>query len=238
MYKTTEGYEIEILKYNGWYDSTIRLSDGTILECVILSSIRSGQIKNPNHKTKYGVGYFGQGEFKSVGDDLKKYLVWVAMLQRCYDKNYQEKQPTYKGCSVVEEWHNFQNFAKWFEENYNHEYMEDWALDKDILIKENKIYSPDTCAFVPRDINIFFQKRKKESELPCGIREKINRYQVVLTNQNGRTNFGSYKTLNEAINVAKIEKEKYAKYLADKYKNQITDKVYQALYNYQVEITD
>lgn len=229
MYKTTEGYTIEILEYKGWNNSKIRLSDGTTLENIVLSNIKSGQIKNPNHKTKYGIGYFGQGIFTSVSKDLKKYTTWSAMFQRCYDNKYQEKQPTYKGCSVAEEWHNFQNFAKWYEENY----VEGFHLDKDILVKGNKIYSPETCCFVPREINVFLQKRHKNSDLPTGIKRKVNRYQVVLTNQDGRINFGSYKTVVEATEKVLIEKEKYAKFLSNKYKKQITSKVYQILINYK-----
>lgn len=76
------------------------------------------------------------------------------MLRRCYDKQFQERQPTYKGCIVCEEWYNFQNFAKWFDENYYEIEGEKIALDKDLLKLNNKIYSPSTCCFLPQRINV------------------------------------------------------------------------------------
>ena len=97
----------------------------------------------------FGVGVTGQGEYSHLvrkinGKHTKVYSVWHDMLGRCYNKKYQEKKPTYIGCTVCEEWHNFQNFAKWYEENYYEVNNEEMALDKDILIKGNKIYSPQT----------------------------------------------------------------------------------------------
>lgn len=72
------------------------------------------------------------------------------MLERCYSQTYQEKFPAYKGCSVVEDWHNFQIFAKWFDENY----VEGYHIDKDIKIDGNRVYGPDTCMFVSPKQNL------------------------------------------------------------------------------------
>lgn len=94
-----------------------------------------------------------------TGGKRKKKLVWVcphyrawtSMLERCYSTKYQEKRPTYKGCSVSDEWLTFSNFRKWMEK-------QDWEgkqLDKDILFEGNKIYSAETCVFVTRDVNSF-----------------------------------------------------------------------------------
>ena len=73
----------------------------------------------------------------------------MKILERGYSKLWKEKHPTYENVYVCEEWHNFQNFAKWYYNNYysiNEERME---IDKDILYKNNKVYSPDTCIIVP-----------------------------------------------------------------------------------------
>lgn len=49
--------------------------------------------------------------------------------------------------------------------------MVGWALDKDILVKGNKIYSPETCCFVPQEINNLFTKRKScRGTLPIGVK--------------------------------------------------------------------
>jgi hypothetical protein len=101
------------------------------------------------------------GECVNDSDDLvfssvsklkcEYYKRWYHMLIRCYSKKYQEKMPTYIGCTVCEEWKAFSNFKEWMK-------RQDWQgkhLDKDIIVKGNKIYSPETCAFVEPATNTF-----------------------------------------------------------------------------------
>ena len=79
------------------------------------------------------------------------YTTWCDMLKRCYSDKYQERRPTYKGCSVYPDWLYFMNFRKWM-------MTQDWqgkALDKDLLIEGNKVYSPSTCVFVDQITNKF-----------------------------------------------------------------------------------
>jgi len=62
---------------------------------------------------------------------------------------WQENHPTYEGVDVCEEWLNMSNFVAWLEK-------QDWEgkeLDKDILCPGNKVYSPETCVFVTRQLN-------------------------------------------------------------------------------------
>jgi len=117
-------------------------------------------------KLVYGVGIndadyvVEKRETIRYGDGKQKYkLVWVCpyylawrnMLQRCYSSKLQERQPTYKGCSVSEEWLTFSNFKRWME-------CQDWEgmqLDKDILFEGNKVYSAETCVFVTKVVNLF-----------------------------------------------------------------------------------
>ena len=81
------------------------------------------------------------------------YTSWKNMLQRCYSESFQSRRPTYKGCSVVNEWLHFSNFKSWME---NQEWRGN-SLDKDILIPNNKIYAPDRCVFVPKVVNNFVE---------------------------------------------------------------------------------
>ena len=77
------------------------------------------------------------------------YKKWLSMIQRCYSPSVHIRQPTYTKCSVAEEWQSFMTFREWMK-------RQDWrgnALDKDILIKSNKVYSPETCLFIPCSIN-------------------------------------------------------------------------------------
>lgn len=114
-----------------------------IAKGVQYSAFKKGNVKCPYERTVYGVGYLGEGKYKCKenGKYTKCYKVWNSMLQRCYDKKYHRKEPTYKDCEVSEEWHNFQSFAEWYDKNYYEIEGETMALDKDILIKHNKIYS-------------------------------------------------------------------------------------------------
>lgn len=141
------------------------VSDNTVIE-TRTSSIRTGEVKNPNQPSVFGVGYLGQGINRSSyqGKRNKKYILWHSMMTRCYNKKIHEAHPTYKNCTVDESWHNFQNFCKdlpklegyelWLNSN------NDMQLDKDIIKNGNKIYSKDRCKFVTRNENM-----KKENRI-------------------------------------------------------------------------
>lgn len=187
----------------------------------------------------YGVGFIGQGNYKTSVNrkKTKEYSKWNNILHRCYDKNYKENNPTYKDVTVCEEWHNFQVFAQWFEDSY----IEGFQLDKDILSKSTKIYSPETCCFVPIEINSLFKKfNSGVNSLPRGISyDKINNKYKVSVSKSGKTiTKGRYSTVEEAVNIYKIEKETEIKRVANKYKYQITQQVYQALINYKITYND
>jgi hypothetical protein len=234
---TNEGYEIEVIEYNNYHNCKVLFSDGHTKN-TNLQQIKSGQVRNDYRPSNQGVGFIGDGIYSS-NKNRRCYEVWSGLIKRGYSPKVKEKQPTYKDVTVCEEWHNFQNFAKWFEENYNPEIMQDWDLDKDILLKGNKVYSPETCAFVPPVVNTLFVKRgNKRGCLPIGVRKIDNCYVVRLNKHNESYYLGSFKTSEEAFNVYKVAKEEYIKEVAEKWKGIISDKVYQALYNYKVEITD
>ena len=104
-------------------------------------------------KLLHGVGYNSGGihVIREGNRKSKVYTIWAALLQRCYSKTNKLKHPTYEGCYVCSEWHDFQNFAEWY---VNHKfYGLGYHLDKDLLVVGNKVYSPQTCTLVPRIIN-------------------------------------------------------------------------------------
>lgn len=174
-------------------------------------------------------------------NDLEKrdeiaYRRWRNTIVRCYSKDYLSKYPTYIGCSVCEEWRYFSNFKKWFDEKY----VEGWDLDKDILVKGNKIYSPNTCCFVPNEINALLNKCKRSRGKTgiMGVVFRRGRY-IARLNKFGVCNqVGVFDDKNDAFNAYKQAKEDYIKEMADKWKDKLEPRVYEALYNYKVEITD
>lgn len=102
-------------------------------------------------------------EYVTVGGKRKQKLVWICpyyrvwrnMLERSYSAKYQERNPTYKGCSVSEDWLTFSVFKSWMEAQD----FEGMQLDKDILFEGNKVYSKGTCVFVTKAVNMFTTDR-------------------------------------------------------------------------------
>tara|TARA_R110000851_G_C12924038_1_gene550643 strand:- start:3 stop:647 length:645 start_codon:yes stop_codon:yes gene_type:complete len=120
--------------------------------------ILNGAIRDSRFPSVLGVGFVGCGSYQSRvdGELTRQYSTWSKMMQRCYSENSLKNKPTYKGCSVCGEWHNFQIFAKWFDENY----IDGHELDKDIKIDGNKIYSPSACVFTSHKNNSIKAKAK------------------------------------------------------------------------------
>lgn len=209
-----------------------------------MEAFKKGKVKCPYERRYCGVGYIGEGEHKVCenGKDTHIYKVWIGMLKRCYDENA-NRYDLYggSGATVCEEWHNFQNFAEWYEENYYQVGNERMEIDKDILIKGNKIYSPQTCIIVPRTINSLFVKSNSiRGDYPIGVSKgRTEGKFAVRCNYRGREKgLGEYFTIKEAFNVYKYFKENYIKEVADEYKPYIPKELYDAMYRYEVEITD
>lgn len=229
------GYSFTIIVYNKRKDCTIQFEDGTILENINFSNIVAGKIKNPNSPNIYGVGFIGIGKYSSK-EYKKIYSVWGGMFRRCYGKEVKYK--TYKDCIVDKHWHNFQNFAKWYEENWK-PWMVGWHLDKDVKIRGNKIYSDKTCCFLPVEINSLLTNRKNHrGDLPIGVIKKGCKYVAQITKNNNHINIDSLSTPEEAFKKYKEFKELWIKEVANLWKNKINTDAYNTLINWKIEITD
>lgn len=245
VYKTNEEYLVTIIEYINNRNVIVKFNDdyGATIS-VHYSQCKKGTIKNPYHRDVYGVGYIGIGEYRSKqnGKYLKSYGAWRRMLERSYDVKWHAKKPSYTECSVCEEWHNFQNFARWYEENYYEIEGERMELDKDILVKGNKVYSPETCVFVPESINTLFVKNDKtRGDLPIGVTYEVKyskyRARCSIKGQK-RVHIGYYNDKQEAYEAYKQYKEQHIKEVAEYYKSHIPTKLYEAMLRYEVEITD
>lgn len=209
-------------------------------------SVQSGNLDNksfanPFRRTVAGVGYYGQGKYvaKLDGFHTEEYEKWNSMLKRCYKSA--KHMPTYQDKSVCEEWHNFQRFAEWANKQIGFGIPE-WHLDKDLLMKGNLVYGPDTCVYLPPIINSFI-RRKRRNALPLGvdIAYKYNGTPYFRTQaiEKGRVVcLGGFSNVEDAFNAYKLHKESLAKELAGKWKAKIDPRAYEALINYNVEITD
>lgn len=238
VYTTTDGTTAKIVEFLDAKRCHIELSTGQIVYNVLYKSLQRSKIKNPYHPTTSNKGFMGQGVFDSK-KNREAYKRWAAMIDRCYNKKTQEKHPTYKDVAVCEEWHNFQNFAVWFYENYKPEIMEKWQLDKDILVKENKIYSPEMCTLIPKEINsLILNSNKSRGKYPIGVAQIGLKYIALVRKYNKSIRLGLYATPEEAFQVYKAAKEQHIKKVAEKWKDLISSGVYEAMCSYKVEITD
>ena len=241
------GTEMKIIQYEGANKVLIEFQDEyKTKKYTDMKSFNQGKVSNPYDKTVLGVGYYGFDFIKksSSKEWEQCYNVWHHMLRRCYDsKHQQEKCPSYIGCSVCDEWHNFKNFSEWYFENYIDFGEEKSCLDKDILHKGNKIYSPENCCFVPNEINCLFTKTNAKRGKCCiGVtfNKRLQKYIAQCKHGGGcpQIHLGVFETELEAFSAYKVYKENYIKQVAEKYKGKISNEVYQAMYNYKVEITD
>lgn len=186
---------------------------------------------------RFGVGIDDVDAFMS---NEKSHILWCHVLDRCYNPKSLRKARAYQDVTVCDEWLRFSNFLSWFESNKKW-YYSGWHIDKDILVKGNKEYSPDKCCFVPQEINSLFVKmEKRRGEYPLGvsyIRSKKKFVATVAICGKNKT-IGHFNTPEEAFNAYKEAKEARIKELADKWKDQLDPRVYEAMYNYKVEITD
>lgn len=243
------GSLMTIVEYDNCDNITVEYEDGYKVKTTY-GNFKKGEMKSPYDKTIFNIGFLGEGKYTSRNGNEKtiQYKYWYCMMGRCYNDKLMKKQPTYEDKYVCEEWHNYQTFAKWFDENYyecNDGFVMD--LDKDIINKGNKVYSPDNCVFVSHRINNLFTKsNSKRGELPIGVSfyNKLNKYRAScsvyskIDEKNKTKHLGYFDTPEEAFYKYKEFKENYIKEVAEEYKDLIPINLYEAMINYVVEIDD
>lgn len=241
-----KGRELKIIEYNNSKNIIVEF-DNNYKTTTTYKHFKEGKVRYPYDKTVFNVGFLGEGRYKTCENNEMPiyYKVWRDMLKRCYCTKEQERYPTYLGCVVCEEWHNFQNFAQWFNNNWYEVEEQRMCLDKDILYKGNKLYSPDTCVIVPQFINTLFVKNDADrGKYPIGVtfKKSTQRYTSYYSRtENGirkRIHLGYFDDPNKAFICYKKAKEKYIKEVANYYKDKIPQKLYIAMNNYIVEIDD
>lgn len=163
------------------------------------------------------------------------------MLRRCYSPALQAKYPTYIGCTVSENFKNFQWFTEWCQHQTGYD-LKGYQLDKDILVARNKVYSEDVCVFVPNAVNSLIIKRDAaRGSLPVGVclQKDSGKYVANCSNGKGkRIHLGYFENKETAFLAYKDFKENLVKAVADEYRLSIDSRVYDALVSYEVKIDD
>lgn len=189
-----------------------------------------------------GVGINDGRYTLSKGSDVEySYGLWRKILDRCYNKSIRP-YATYHDCSVSDEFKSFTTFHEWAVEQFGFR-VHGYHLDKDVLIKGNRIYHPDRCAFIPKELNTFLTTRQNHrgSSPLIGVsyhsRDLV--YQARVSDGDGkRIHLGVFANEIDAFYAYKKGKEVIAKKLAKRYEGLVDQRVISALLKYEVDIND
>ena len=244
--KSKSSGDFKVLKYNNAKDVEIQFLKTGYETTVELGNIKKGDVKDPYSPSVYGVGILGTKHPSAVnGVKTKDYALWKSMLTRCYSDSYKKKHLTYQGCEVSENFKSYEYFYEWCNQQVGFDTDGNgnpFHLDKDLLVKGNKIYSEDTCVFIPVEINSLLVKRENmRGKYLIGV-YWCNTKKVFVArvnkNKGKREWLGVFKTEIEAFKAYKQAKESFIKEQANKWKDKIDERAYEALMNYTVEIDD
>ena len=242
VFKSKSSGDFKVLKYNDRANVEIQFLKTGFEMVARLSHIRNGKVKDPYSPSVYGIGVVGTKYPSRVnGVQTKECALWYSMLKRCYSDAFKKKRPTYEGCKCSDNFLHYEYFYEWCHKQVGFN-NEGWHLDKDLLIKGNKVYSEDSCVFIPAEINsLLIKSTASRGEHLIGVHwsntNKAFRARVC-KNKGKREHLGLFKTELEAFNAYKEAKESFIKEQAEKWKGKIDNRAYNALMNYTVDITD
>ena len=239
---------MKIIEYNNAVDIIVEFQDkfkGKVH--TTYGNFINLEIKNPYYPTVCGIGVTGNKYPTKINrKHVAEYVAWHNIISRSYNEKDKRKNPSYQNVACCEEWLNYENFYEWLHSQENFDKWlngKGWAVDKDILVKGNKTYSPEYCCLVPQNVNSLFVKNDAvRSELPIGVIKSGTGFQAHCNNPftHKYENLGTYQTTTEAFLMYKKQKEDIIKQVAqiEFDKCNITKECYDAMMNYEVEITD
>lgn len=239
-YATFSSGEVEVITYKSIKKVEVVFLNSGKAKWVRGDHLKVGNIKDFHQPTVYGVGVVGDNITKVKGKTTTVYNAWSGILERCYSEKLHLKHPTYIDCEISEEWKYLDNFKIWFENNHR----DGWELDKDLIVRGNKLYSAETCRYVPKSLNNLIKENWKLNTkgLPLGVTESvgcnINPFNASISiGGNKRVSIGNYPTPELAFSAYKFEKEKRIKSIAESLftNEEIDNTLYQTLINYEVQ---
>ena len=240
VYENNVGLKFVVIEYNGCNDVKVKFVDSSYTTFSTTGNIRSGSVKDKMSPSVYGVGVVGVNSISTNQKPHQEYVFWNSMLQRCYDLSYQLKRPTYIGCTSSNNFKYYPYFKDWCNKQVGFG-NKGWCLDKDILVKGNKLYSEDTCCFVPREINSLFALSGNARGLnPIGVQFNLEEgnYSARVSRDGKHCHIGTYETKEDAFLRYKEAKELHIKSVAKRWFGKIDQNVFNALMTYEVGILD
>ena len=240
--KSKSSGDFKILKYNDSKNVEIQFLTTRYRKVAEMKEVRNGKVKDPYSPSVCGIGIVGTKYPPTVnGVITKEYDLWQNMLRRCYSDSSKKKRPTYEGCGVSDNFKSFEYFYEWCQKQIGFG-VASFELDKDLLVKGNKIYSEDSCIFIPKEINsLLIKSVASRGVYLIGVcwSKTHKAFKAQISKNKGKSeHLGYFATEIEAFNAYKQAKETFIKEQANKFKSQIDPRAYEALMNYTVEITD
>lgn len=229
MFKTTKGEKLVITSYQNSKNVGYKILD-KYGHCGVarLHDIMKGLISNPYCKNVYNTGFIGDGIYKAwdsdKGRNTKCYKVWYSMMTRCYAG----EDPAYLNVTVCEDWHNFQNFAKWYH-SQKFSNLRDYDIDKDI--KGGTTYNPENCLIIPRVLNSALVNIRRYSPNLSG-----NVYVVRISTFGKSRHIGRFKDKKQAVKAYYKEKVAYLRELLYRLDSVIDERTKTGIENLIIEI--
>ena len=231
----------EIIHYRNSTKVTVRFKETAYETTVKLRDLERGKVRDRLLPSVYGIGVVGN-KYKTGDENKKIYSLWCDMLRRCFSDTYKLKYKTYKDCTCSENFKRYEYFYEWCNKQVGYD-VGGFDIDKDLLIRENKVYSENTCVFLPKEINTVLIKHKcRRGKYLIGVYldKDSNMFtsSINLGNSRRGIHLGLFVTEIEAFNAYKTAKENYLKELAEKWKSKIDERAYNALMKYEVTVND
>ena len=231
-----------IINYKNYNDVLVSFYEPFCIVKCNLASLQKGHVSNPMFPTVLRKGYIGLGRYNSKNCG-RIYKLWEGVMRRCLGN----KCVSYKNVTICDEWLNFQNFAAWCESqeffNAKDDRGKSYHLDKDILVRGNKRYSPEFCRFVPSSINnLILSSKSARGMHPIGVSVKNGKFFSQITGgcseKKSTLILGYFDTPEEAFLSYKEVKELYIKDVANKWKDSIDVEIYESLMKWCVDKED
>lgn len=218
----------------------IKFTNTGFEKLIFKSNIPRGEVRDDTVQCE------GRGVFDTypLYEGTKAHLLWKSIFSRCYNPLCLKKRPSYRGCTVSDEWCLFSNFKRWFDLNYK----EGWYIDKDIKHKGNKVYGADFCTFLPQELNsLTVLSDKIRGEYPVGVsscNSLTNPYKAeiryTIEGVKRKQHLGCFKTPEEAFDCYRNKKLSIIKEKAGLYfdKGIIDESLRDMVLNYDININD
>ena len=240
LFETKDFGYVEVMEYHKASKVLVKFLNTGTKEYFHSSAIRDGAIRDRFAPTVYGVGIIGDEVVRENGGLKKEYDTWSGMLERCYSERLKQVFPTYENCYASEDFKHFSKFKNWYFSQKGCEEV-GWSLDKDLLIKGNKMYSSETCILLPSEVNVVIVPQKSiRGKYPIGVYFKGENRKFCASMGMGKRHkhIGYFENQEEAFQAYKQAKETYVKSLAEKWKGFLDERAYYALNNFVVDIDD